>query len=268
MHRIKNCFNNLKEKDKKGLISFIMAGDPVLSFTLPLMHKLVSTGVDIIELGVPFSDPIADGPVIQRASERSLLNKTSLSDIFSIVVEFRKENQQTPVVLMGYLNPIISMGYEVFAKSAKEAGVDGVLVVDLPPEEAEELVASMCKYHLDLIFLISPTTNSKRQKYILHKATGFVYYVSLKGVTGSNKLDINSVQQAVALIKQNSHLPVSIGFGIKEPQVAADVASISDAIVIGSAIIELMEKIEGDVEIVMDSVGTYLKQIRYAIDHI
>lgn len=268
MYRIKNCFNHLQKNNKKGLIGFIMAGDPTPNFTLPLMHKLVSSGVDIIELGMPFSDPIADGPVIQRASERSLLNKTSLSDIFSTVIKFRKEDQKTSVILMGYINPILSMGYEVFAKLAAESGVDGVLVVDLPPEEAEDLIAVMCKYRLDIIFLISPTTSIERQKYILNKATGFIYYVSLKGVTGSNKLDIHSVQQAVTLIKQDSHLPVSIGFGIKEPQTAAEIASISDAIVIGSSIIELVEKIEEDIEVVLDSVGAYLKKIRYAIDNI
>ena len=268
MHRIEHCFNRLKEQHKKGLISFIMAGDPTPDFTLPLMQTLVSTGVDIIELGMPFSDPIADGPVIQRASARSLRNKTSLADIFSTVIQFRKENQQTPVVLMGYLNPIISIGYEVFAKLAAEAGVDGVLIVDLPPEEAGELTPIMHKHHIDLIFLISPTTSIERQQYILKKATGFVYYVSLKGVTGSNTLDINSVQQAVDIIKQYSHLPVSIGFGIKDPQTAVEVALISDAIVIGSAIIELVEKTEEDIETALDSVSIYLQQIRRVIDNI
>jgi len=268
MSRIANCFNDLKEKNRKGLIPFIVAGDPKPAFTLPLMNALVDGGADLIELGVPFSDPMADGPVIQRGSERALVHGTSLRDVISMVVDFRKENKQTPVVLMGYLNPVEMMGYETFAKAASEAGVDGAIIVDLPPEEAGELKEIMVKYDIDLIFLISPTTNIERQKYISKMASGFLYYVSLKGVTGSNRLDTNSVQESVTTIKQHSNLPVGVGFGIRDPESAANVAKVSDAIVIGSPIVELVGDLNDDSATSMKSISTYLATMRQAIDAI
>ena len=268
MSRIANCFNDLKEKNRKGLIPFIVAGDPKPAFTLPLMNALVDGGADLIELGVPFSDPMADGPVIQRGSERALVHGTSLRDVISMVVDFRKENKQTPVVLMGYLNPVEMMGYETFAKAASEAGVDGAIIVDLPPEEAGELKEIMVKYDIDLIFLISPTTNIERQKYISKMASGFLYYVSLKGVTGSNRLDINSVQESLTTIKQHSNLPVGVGFGIRDPESAANVAKVSDAIVIGSPIVELVGDLNDDSATSMKSISTYLATMRQAIDAI
>ncbi len=266
MSRIANCFNDLKEKNRKGLIPFIVAGDPKPSFTLPLMNALVDGGADLIELGVPFSDPMADGPVIQRGSERALVHGTSLHDVISMVVDFRKENKQTPVILMGYLNPVEVMGYEIFAKAASEAGVDGAIIVDLPPEEAGELKEFMVKYNIDLIFLISPTTNVERQKYISKMASGFLYYVSLKGVTGSNRLDTNSVQESVTTIKQHSNLPVGVGFGIRDPESAAKVAKVSDAVVIGSPIVELVGDLNDDSATSMKSISTYLSTMRQAID--
>jgi tryptophan synthase alpha chain len=266
MSRIANCFNDLKEKNRKGLIPFIVAGDPKPSFTLPLMNALVDGGADLIELGVPFSDPMADGPVIQRGSERALVHGTSLHDVISMVVDFRKENKQTPVILMGYLNPVEVMGYEIFAKAASEAGVDGAIIVDLPPEEAGELKEFMAKYDIDLIFLISPTTNVERQKYISKMASGFLYYVSLKGVTGSNRLDTNSVQESVTTIKQHSNLPVGVGFGIRDPESAAKVAKVSDAVVIGSPIVELVGDLNDDSATSMKSISTYLSTMRQAID--
>jgi len=266
MSRIANCFNDLKEKNRKGLIPFIVAGDPKPSFTLPLMNALVDGGADLIELGVPFSDPMADGPVIQRGSERALVHGTSLHDVISMVVDFRKENKQTPVILMGYLNPVEVMGYEIFAKAASEAGVDGAIIVDLPPEEAGELKEFMAKYDIDLIFLISPTTNVERQKYISKMASGFLYYVSLKGVTGSNRLDTNSVQESVTTIKQHSNLPVGVGFGIRDPESAAKVATVSDAVVIGSPIVELVGDLNDDSATSMKSISTYLSTMRQAID--
>jgi len=266
MSRIANCFNDLKEKNRKGLIPFIVAGDPKPSFTLPLMNALVDGGADLIELGVPFSDPMADGPVIQRGSERALVHGTSLHDVISMVVDFRKENKQTPVILMGYLNPVEVMGYEIFAKAASEAGVDGAIIVDLPPEEAGELKEFMAKYDIDLIFLISPTTNVERQKYIAKMASGFLYYVSLKGVTGSNRLDTNSVQESVTTIKQHSNLPVGVGFGIRDPESAAKVAKVSDAVVIGSPIVELVGDLNDDSATSMKSISTYLSTMRQAID--
>jgi len=266
MSRIANCFNDLKEKNRKGLIPFIVAGDPKPSFTLPLMNALVDGGADLIELGVPFSDPMADGPVIQRGSERALVHGTSLHDVISMVVDFRKENKQTPVILMGYLNPVEVMGYEIFAKAASEAGVDGAIIVDLPPEEAGELKEFMVKYNIDLIFLISPTTNVERQKYISKMASGFLYYVSLKGVTGRNRLDTNSVQESVTTIKQHSNLPVGVGFGIRDPESAAKVAKVSDAVVIGSPIVELVGDLNDDSATSMKSISTYLSTMRQAID--
>ena len=268
MSRIANCFKDMKENNRKGLIPFIVAGDPKPAFTLSLMNALVDGGADLIELGVPFSDPMADGPVIQRGSERALVHDTSLHDVISMVVDFRKENKQTPVILMGYLNPVEVMGYEAFAKAASEAGVDGALIVDLPPEEAGELKEIMVKYDLDLIFLISPTTNVERQKYISKMASGFLYYVSLKGVTGSNRLDTNSVQESVTTIKQNSDLPVGVGFGIRDAESAANVAKVSDAVVVGSPIVELVGDLSDDSATSMNSISTYLSTMRQAIDAI
>jgi len=266
MSRIANCFNELKEKNRKGLIPFIVAGDPQPEFTLPLMNALVDGGADLIELGVPFSDPMADGPVIQRGSERALVHDTSLHDVISMVVDFRKENKHTPVILMGYLNPVEVMGYETFAKAASEAGVDGALIVDMPPEEAGQLKEIMAKYDIDLIFLISPTTNVERQKYISKMASGFLYYVSLKGVTGSNRLDINSVQESLTTIKQHSNLPVGVGFGIRDPESAANVAKMCDAVVIGSPIVELVGDLDDDSAASIKSISTYLSTMRQAID--
>ena len=266
MSRIANCFNDLKEKNRKGLIPFIVAGDPKPEFTLPLMNALVDGGADIIELGVPFSDPMADGPVIQRGSERALINGTALHDVIAMVFDFRKENQQTPVILMGYLNPIEVMGYEKFAKSAAEAGVDGVLIVDMPPEEASELKEILVKHQIDLIFLIAPTTSVERQKYISETASGFLYYVSLKGVTGSSRLDTNSVEESVRDIKQLSKLPVGVGFGIRDTESAAKVAKVSDAVVIGSPIVELVGEMVDDSSDSLNKISEYLSAMRNAID--
>ncbi len=266
MSRIANCFNLLKEKNRKGLIPFIVAGDPKPEFTLPLMNALVDGGADIIELGVPFSDPMADGPVIQRGSERALIHGTSLHDVINTVAEFRKENQQTAVILMGYLNPIEVMGYKDFADLASEAGVDGVIIVDLPPEEAGDLKEILVNYNIDLIFLISPTTNTERQKYISETASGFLYYVSLKGVTGSNRLDTSSVEESVLAIKQHSKLPVGVGFGIRDAETAASVAKVSDAVIVGSPIVELVGALQDDSIDSMKSISTYLLTLRHAID--
>ena len=266
MSSIANCFNQMKEENRKSLIPFIVAGDPTPDFTLPLMNALVDGGADMIELGVPFSDPMADGPVIQRGSERALIHGTSLHDVINTVAEFRKENQVTPVILMGYLNPIEVMAYQEFGKLASEAGVDGVLIVDLPPEEAKDLKEILVTYDVDLIFLISPTTNVERQKYISETASGFLYYVSLKGVTGSNKLDINSVEESVRAIKQHSKLPVGVGFGIRDAESAASVAKVSDAVVIGSPIVELVGALKDDSADSMQSITDYLSSMRQAID--
>lgn len=256
----------MKEQNRKGLIPFIVAGDPKPEFTLSLMNALAEGGADMIELGVPFSDPMADGPVIQRGSERSLIHGTSLHDVIAMVAAFRKDNQHVPVILMGYLNPIEVMGYEDFAKSAADAGVDGVLIVDMPPEEAGELKEILVKYQIDLIFLISPTTSVERQKYIAEMASGFLYYVSVKGVTGSNRLDVDSVQQSVGTIKQHSKLPVGVGFGIRDAESAASVAKVCDAVIVGSPIVELVGKLQDDSAASMKSISNYLSAMRHAID--
>ena len=238
MSRINPCFNSIKNDNKKALISFITAGDPSLEVTIGLMHELVDAGTDIIELGVPFSDPMADGPVIQRASERALVNGTNTDDVFNIVREFRKKNESTPIILMGYLNPIEVMGYEVFSTKAKAAGVDGVLVVDLPPEEAEALLSVLKSHELNQIFLVSPTTQGERLKRICEVASGFLYYVSLKGVTGSNRLDVDAVAKKLEQIRSKTELPLGVGFGIKDAQIAKEVGKICDAVIIGSALVE------------------------------
>lgn len=266
MSRITKYFNHLKEEKRKALIPYIVAGDPKPELTVSLMNALVDGGADIIELGIPFSDPMADGPVIQRASERALIHGTSLDDVIAMVVTFRKGNQQTPVILMGYLNPIEIMGYERFANLAADAGVDGVLIVDMPPEEMDSLKEVLVKYHLDLIFLVSPTTKVERMKYIAEVASGFLYYVSLKGVTGSNLLDIDSVKESVQVIQQHSKLPIGVGFGIRDAESAASVSKVSDAVVIGSPIVELVGKLSDDSIGSMNSISAYLSTMRQAID--
>ena len=238
MSRIKEVYSALKAQNKTALIPFITAGDPDAQHTVDVMHGLVAGGADIIELGVPFSDPMADGPVIQKSSERALEKKISLKHVLEMVTEFRQQNNSTPVVLMGYMNPIEVMGYEAFIQQALEAGVDGVLIVDLPPEETAEFTGLLQANNIDQVFLIAPTTEGERLKSICDGASGFVYYVSLKGVTGSNQLDTQQVAEKLKQIRAVTDLPIGVGFGIKDPETAAAVASISDAVVVGSALVE------------------------------
>lgn len=266
MSRIKTCFENLHKNSSKALVPFITAGDPDPESTLPLMQALVKGGADIIELGVPFSDPMADGPVIQRSSERALKHHTSLHDVLYIVTEFRKENQTTPVILMGYLNPIEVMGYEVFARQASEAGVDGVLIVDLPPEESDELQAELNRYDLNQVFLLSPTTSDERLALICSKASGFLYYVSLKGVTGSNRLNVDEVSAKIAHIRSKTKLPVGVGFGIKDAATAKAVAGFSDAVIIGSVLVDRIAQLGEQKEKLIQDVTAYLAELRTAID--
>jgi tryptophan synthase alpha chain len=239
MSRIANYFAGLN--GKKALIPFITAGDPHPNLTVELMHGLVDGGADVIELGVPFSDPMADGPVIQRASERALVHKVGLRDVLAMVSEFRKTNDSTPVVLMGYLNPVIAMGYTEFAKAAKNAGVDGVLSVDCPPEEAEELAAALQAEALDPIFLLAPTTPDARVAEIAKHARGYVYYVSLKGVTGAANLDIGEVASKIADLRKYISLPIGVGFGIRDGETARKIAEVSDAVVVGSRLVQEIE---------------------------
>jgi tryptophan synthase alpha chain len=242
MSRIESTFQRLQGQDRKALIPFITAGDPDPGLTVGLMHALVAGGADIIELGVPFSDPMADGPTIQRASERALVHGTSLRHVLGMVKEFRTSNENTPVVLMGYANPIEAFGVPVFAAAAAEAGVDGVLVVDYPPEECLEFSATLKANGLDPIFLLAPTSSDKRFAEVAEAGSGYIYYVSLKGVTGSATLDLDEVTRRIPTIREKVGMPVGVGFGIRDGASAARVASVADAVVIGSRIIEEIEQ--------------------------
>lgn len=242
MSRIKTSFDRLAAEGRTALIPFITAGDPHAKLTLALLHTLVDAGADVIELGVPFSDPMADGPTIQRASERALAKGMSLRKVLELVVEFRISNNITPIVLMGYANPIEAMGLEKFAESASQAGVDGVLVVDYPPEEAVKFGVAIKACGMDPIFLLAPTSTVSRIEQVAEVASGYVYYVSLAGVTGSGALNIEAVAERLPLIREKTGLPVGVGFGIRDAATAARIAGIADAVVVGSRIIEEIEK--------------------------
>ena len=241
MSRINSTFQALAARRRKALIPFITAGDPHPDLTLPLMRALVAGGADIIELGVPFSDPMADGPTIQRASERALAQGMTLHRVLALVDEFRKENATTPVVLMGYANPVEAYGIDAFARDAQAAGVDGVLVVDYPPEECAVFAAAMKRAQIDPIFLLAPTSLASRYAEVGVLGSGYIYYVSLKGVTGAGSLDLDEVAQRIPLIRQQVGMPVGVGFGIRDAATAARIAAVADAVVIGSRIIEEIE---------------------------
>jgi tryptophan synthase alpha chain len=266
MSRIEDRFVTMRERRRKGLIPFVTAGDPNPQVTVPLMHALVSAGADILELGVPFSDPMADGPVIQRSSERALAQNTTLSTVLDLVREFRKDDSVTPVVLMGYVSPFETMGYDIFAKTAAEVGVDGVIAVDLPPEEAEEFRPLLRANEIDLIFLLAPTSDAGRIAQACSVASGFIYFVSLKGVTGASHLDVRPVAEKVAEIKNATELPVSVGFGIHDSEMAEKVAAISDAIVVGSALVHKMEQLADRPDEIPAAISSVIKSMRHAID--
>ncbi len=239
--RIPARFKSLREAGRKALIPYFAAGDPGPEFTVPLMHAAVRAGADVIELGVPFSDPMADGPVNQRAAERALRAGMTLRGVIEAVAEFRRQDALTPVVLMGYGNPIEAMGYELFASRAGAAGVDGVLVVDYPPEESEVLTALLRTQGIDSIFLLSPTTDDARMEAVSKIASGYIYYVSLKGVTGAANLDVNEVAERTRRIRSHVDLPIGVGFGIRDPQTARAVSAVADAVVVGSRIVQEIE---------------------------
>ena len=266
MSRIAGVFTALKDQGRQALIPFVTAGDPSLETTLPLMHALVEAGADIIELGVPFSDPMADGPVIQRASERALAQHVSLHDVIDVVRQFRETNQQTPVVLMGYLNPLEVMGYAAFAELAAAAGVDGVLTVDIPPEESETFVPAMSAQGIDPIFLLAPTSNRARIERITQSASGFVYYVSLKGVTGAANVSVDDVREKLEAIRACTDLPVGVGFGIKDAQTAAAMSAIADAVVVGSALVSRIEANADQPAQAVAEVRQLLGEMRAAMD--
>lgn len=264
MSRIQSTFAALATQGRKALIPFITAGDPDPALTLPLMRALVAGGADIIELGVPFSDPMADGPTIQRASERALAKGMTLRKVLGVVAEFRKENTATPVVLMGYANPVEAFGIESFAQAAKAAGVDGVLIVDYPPEECAEFSAVMKGAGLDPIFLLAPTSTETRYAEVAAAGSGYIYYVSLKGVTGSGALDLDEVARRIPAIRATVGMPVGVGFGIRDGATAARIAAMADAVVIGSRIIEEIE--QGSAEQAPARVTQLLSGIRAAMD--
>lgn len=266
MSRLAATFEALSKSGRKALVPFITAGDPKPDFTLPMMHAMVEAGVDVIELGVPFSDPMADGPVIQRASERALEHKMSLRRTLAIATEFRKTNQHTPVVLMGYVNPIEAMGYEDFANAAQRAEIDGVLTVDLPPEEAEECAALLKARDIDPIFLLAPNSGDERIKKMDAVGSGYLYYVSLKGVTGAGHLNTADVETKLEQIRASTSLPVAIGFGVKDAQTAKIVAGLGDGVVIGSALISKIEANPDDPERAKKEIVELLVAMRKAMD--
>ena len=265
MSRLKQCFADLKAESKTALIPYVMTGDPHPDVTVPLMHAMVEAGANIIELGAPFSDPMADGPVIQAAAERSLKQGTSLKSVFAAVRQFRQNDATTPIVMMGYLNPIEVMGYESYAQTAAECGIDGVITVDMPPEEGHDYIKALNQFNVDPIFLIAPTSTEERIKMIAEVSGGFVYYVSLKGVTGAATLDVASVTDKVDIIRRYIDIPVGVGFGISDADAARKVSQCSDAVVVGSAIVKSMAT-NTDSSVITEEITTLLKSMRSAMD--
>jgi len=264
--RIDACFERLLARNRRALIPFVTAGDPDPGTTVALMHAMVAAGADIVELGIAFSDPVADGPVIQRASERALAAGISLHRAIDLVAEFRTDDQDTPVVFMGYLNPFEVMGYAEFARAASTAGVDGVLTVDLPPEEADAFVQAVRGHAMDPIFLLAPTSDERRIDKICRYASGYIYYVSLKGVTGAATLDVDGVARKLESIKAVTRIPVGVGFGIRDARTAADVAEVSDAVVVGTALVERIEALQSTPEKIPAALGALVAEMRQAMD--
>lgn len=267
MNRVNTCLQALQAEGKKALVTYIVNGDPKPGATLATMHALVAQGADILELGVPFSDPMADGPVIQSGHERALAHNTSLRDTLAVVAAFRESNKTTPIVLMGYANPVIRMGFENLAEQAARAGVDGFLTVDLPPEEAEGFNATLKARELESIFLLAPTTTDDRIGSVAALAGGFLYYVSLKGVTGAGHLDIGSVTDKIAAIRRHSALPLCVGFGIKDADSAKAVAAVADGVVVGSLLVAKMgELADQPAETIAQETAALIAPLRAAMD--
>ncbi|NMT63727.1 tryptophan synthase subunit alpha [Marinobacter orientalis] len=266
MSRIEGVLRTLREQGRKALIPYITAGDPHPDQTVGLMHTLVDAGADIIELGVPFSDPMADGPVIQQACERALRHGTSLRQVLAMVKTFREKDDATPIVLMGYLNPMEAMGQEKFADGAVDAGVDGILTVDLPPEEADEVAPLFTARNLDAIFLLAPTTTDDRIRAISEHSSGYVYYVSFKGVTGAGKIDVDEVAANVAHIHELTALPVAVGFGIRDAATAAAVGQVSDGVIVGSVLVDTIARNQADPDQLKRALSDLLHPMREALD--
>ena len=264
MSRIAGRFAELKAAGRKALILFVTAGDPEPALTVPLMHALAESGADILELGVPFSDPMADGPVIQRASERALKHRVGLSDVLGFVSSFRKQDSETPVVLMGYANPIEAMGGERFVGAAAAAGVDGLIVVDYPPEECAAFAAQLQRQGIDPIFLLAPTSSDARVEEVARVGSGFVYYVSLKGVTGAGHLDVDEVLAKLPRIRAATRLPIGVGFGIRDADSARRIAGQADAVVIASRLIEELDGVPAAQ--LLERARAFVQPIRKALD--
>lgn len=265
MNRIEQRFQVLRQEGRKALVTYIVNGDPAPDITLDAMHCMVKAGADILEIGVPFSDPMAEGPVIQRSHERALAHHISLRDTLALVKTFRTKDQQTPVVLMGYANPVERMGYATFASLAKESGVDGLLTVDMPPEEAENLHPLLEQAGVETIFLLAPTSAETRVKKVAELAGGFIYYVSLKGVTGASHMDLDSVKDKLTLIGRYSKLPILVGFGIKDGASAQAVARYADGVVVGSALVDIMGS-GASRDQILDNLAAKVGSIRAALD--
>lgn len=271
MSRIADVFGRLRTQRRKAVVPYVVAGDPSASGTVALLHSLVAAGADILEVGVPFSDPMSEGTVIQQGHERALGNGMTLKGVLGIVTEFRRDDNETPIIMMGYANPIERFGYGAFADAAAAAGVDGLITVDLPPEEVDALDAALHGCGLDNIFLISPTTPESRIQTIVERARGFIYYVAVKGVTGSGQLDTAEVASKVATIRGKTDLPVAVGFGIKDANSAKSVAAVADAVVVGSALIDQMVKaVQSDPSMseiqIHDAAVQLLSSIRAGVD--
>lgn len=266
MNRIDSRFEALSGAGLTALIPFITAGDPDPGWTPAIMHSLVESGADLLELGVPFSDPAADGPVIQAASERAISRGVSLNSVLEMVAEFRQRDTATPVVLMGYLNPMERYGHAEFARDAAAAGVDGILMVDCPPEEMSRIRAPLDEHGIYPICLVAPTTTEERMEGIARQANGYLYYVSFKGITGANRLEASSLAEPVRALRAHSDLPLAVGFGIKDPESAALVAGLADGVVIGSALIEQIADSSSSQE-ACSRVRDFLAPIRKAMDN-
>jgi len=264
MSRIGGTFEALRARGRKALIPYVVAGDPYADATVDIMLAMAAAGADVIELGVPFSDPMADGPVIQKAGERALAKGVGMPQVLGMVRAFRARNDSTPIVLMGYANPVERYGVERFVDDAASAGVDGVLVVDYPPEECEVFASTLKASGLDPIFLLAPTSTEARMAHVGRIASGYVYYVSLKGVTGAGHLDTAAVAAMVPRIKAFVKLPVGVGFGIRDAATARAVADVSDAVVIGTALVQRLESQARDT--VATAAGEFIAGIRAALD--
>ena len=266
MSRLATRFAQLKSQQRKALVSYVMAGDPQPHVTVPLLHQMVEAGVDVLELGLPFSDPMADGPVIALAAERALVAGTNTLDALNMVKEFRKTDTTTPVVLMGYLNPVEVIGYEKFVSIANDSGVDGVLLVDLPPEEAQEFDEVLKKYDMNQIFLLAPTSTDERIQHVVKQASGFIYYVSLKGVTGAASLDTAEVAARIQKIKTFTDIPVGVGFGISDAASAKAVGAVADAVIVGSAFVKPFASLAP--EQAVEQAVNKVKELRAALDEL